>query len=43
MPLSLPSMIGAIVGLTSDERKHILEAMGMLVSAAVARNKDVER
>ena len=43
MPLSLPSMIGAIVGLTSDERKHILEAMGMLVSAAVARNKDITR
>ncbi len=43
MPLSLPNMIGTIVGLTADERKHILEAIGMLVTAAMARNKDVTR
>lgn len=43
MPLSLPSMIGAIVGLTSDERKHLLEAMRMLVAAATARNRNITR
>ena len=43
MPLSLPSMIGAIVGLTPDERKHLLEAMRMLVAAATARNRNITR
>lgn len=43
MPLSLPSMIGAIVGLTPDERKHLLEAMRMLAAAATARNRNITR
>ena len=43
MPLSLPSMIGAIVGLTPDERKHLMEAMRMLASAATARNRNITR
>ena len=43
MPLSLPSMIGAIVGLTPDERKHLMEAMRMLAAAATARNRNITR
>ena len=43
MPLSLPSMIGAIVGLTPDERKHLMEAMRMLATAATARNRNITR
>ena len=43
MPRSLPHMIGAIVGLTADERKHILEAVRMLVTAALARNTALTR
>lgn len=43
MPLSLPSMIGAIVGLTPDERKHLMEAMRVLAAAATARNRNITR
>lgn len=43
MPLSLPSMIGAIVGLTPDERKHLMEAMRMLAAAATSRNRNITR
>lgn len=43
MPLSLPSMIGAIVGLTPGERKHLMEAMRMLAAAATARNRNITR
>ena len=43
MPLSLPGMIGAIVGLTPDERKHLLEAMRLLAAAATARNRNITR
>lgn len=43
IPLSLPSMIGAIVGLTPDERKHLMEAMRMLAAAATARNRNITR
>ena len=43
MPLSLPSMIGAIVGLTPDERNHLMEAMRILAAAATARNRNITR
>ena len=36
-------MIGAIVGLTPDERKHLMEAMRMLAAAATARNRNITR
>ena len=40
MPMALPGMIGAIAGLTPDERRHIGTALRILVRAATARNRD---
>ncbi|MBM6700367.1 DUF2974 domain-containing protein [Bifidobacterium pullorum subsp. saeculare] len=43
LPASIPAMLGAVAGLTSDERKHIGEALAILVKAATARSKAVVR
>lgn len=36
-PRSVPSMLGAFVGLTSDERKHLTEALTIFIKTAMGR------
>lgn len=38
-PRSVPSMLGAFVGLTSDERKHITEALTIFLKTAMGRRQ----
>ena len=43
LPASVPAMLGAVAGLTPDERKHIGEALAILFRAATARSQAVVR
>ncbi|PST45547.1 hypothetical protein CPA40_10390 [Bifidobacterium callitrichos] len=37
-PGSIPAMIGSMLGLSAQDRKHLLEAVAILVKATIARN-----
>ena len=37
-PGSIPAMIGSMLGLSAQDRRHLLEAVGMLIRASMARN-----
>ncbi|NMM94514.1 DUF2974 domain-containing protein [Bifidobacterium oedipodis] len=39
LPASIPSMLGAYVGLTAEDRRNIAAALGILFKAATARTK----
>ncbi|AUD90508.1 MAG: DUF2974 domain-containing protein [Bifidobacterium breve] len=38
-PASIPSMLGAFVGLTPEDRRHLAEAVPILIKAATAKHK----
>ena len=38
-PASIPAMLGAYVGLTPEDRRHLVEAMAILFKASTAKRK----
>ncbi|PJM78912.1 DUF2974 domain-containing protein [Bifidobacterium scaligerum] len=41
-PLSIPPMLGAYVGLTPEDRRHLTEALALLIKASATKNKRTE-